>query len=110
MSADNWAECPRCIFNDRYEVAQLEHKLNEIYGNVPIQDYEALRNQIEELQYEQDNNRRTETFREDYEFYGAETGTLKISYSGCCTKCGLKLQFEEERDFYKEGGSGGPVR
>ena len=37
-----------------------------------------------------------ETFREDYEFYGAETGTLHISYSGHCSvpTCKAGLNFK----------------
>ena len=33
-------------------------------------------------------------FREDYEIYGAETGTVTVSYHGECQRCGLKLVFE----------------
>lgn len=55
MSADNWAECPRCVAN---------------------LDADAR------------------TFREDYEIYGAETGTVTVSYRGECQRCNLLLEFE----------------
>jgi hypothetical protein len=42
----------------------------------------------------------TPTFREDYEFYGGETGTLEISYHGQCTDCGLTLHVSEKREFW----------
>ena len=40
------------------------------------------------------------TFREDYEFYGAETGTVSYTYSGYCRECELLVTFEGERKFY----------
>jgi hypothetical protein len=39
-----------------------------------------------------------ETFREDYEIYGAETGTVKVYYGGSCENCGLTLNFEHEHE------------
>jgi hypothetical protein len=100
MSADSWAMCPRCTNNDEQEIPAMERKLHESYGKVSFEEYEQMQTTIDECRYERDNNPRRATFREDYEFYGAETGTLQISYSGQCTVCGLKLKFQEERDFY----------
>jgi len=37
-----------------------------------------------------------ESFREDYEIYGADEGTVTVSYSGSCTKCRLSLSFEDD--------------
>lgn len=39
-----------------------------------------------------------ETFREDYEIFGAETGTISVCYSGHCDKCGLTLAINEKRE------------
>jgi len=40
------------------------------------------------------------TFREDYEIYDADTGTVKVTYQGYCQSCGLSISFKHERTFY----------
>ena len=35
-----------------------------------------------------------QTFREDYEFWGAEEGHVTATYSARCHVCGLTLNFE----------------
>jgi len=37
------------------------------------------------------------TFREDYQIYGAETGTVTVEYLGECHSCGLTLEFKDQR-------------
>lgn len=110
MSADNWANCPRCIKLDQDEISEMRQNILDQYGKITVEAYEKLLVQYHEemknleskhLEYQQSDYSKYSTFREDYEFYGAETGTLEISYSGQCTKCGLKLQFKEEKEFYK---------
>jgi hypothetical protein len=39
-----------------------------------------------------------DTFREYYEIFGAETGTVGVSYSGRCDECGLRLDFEHAHE------------
>lgn len=97
MSADNWAVCPRC--RDRVE-AERDERLNEMakaYGKVGADEYEALRARAldpgEPLK---------EMFREDYEFYGVEDGTIVASYSGSCTVCHLETTFRHEHKFYEK--------
>lgn len=105
MSADNWANCPRCIKLDQDEISEMRQNILDQYGKITVEAYEYLLNEYhaatKNLEYKQSDYSKYSTFREDYEFYGAETGTLEISYSGQCTKCGLKLQFKEEKEFYK---------
>lgn len=104
MSADNWTNCPRCMDLNAKEITAMEERLRDSYGKIPVDEYETMREAVVEAQYNRDANNaysKYATFREDYEFYGAENGTLEISYSGQCTKCGLKLQFREEKEFYK---------
>lgn len=36
------------------------------------------------------------TFREDYEIYNAQNGTVRVAYSGHCTVCPCHLDFESE--------------
>ena len=38
-----------------------------------------------------------QTFREDYEIWGAEEGFIEVNYSGTCRACGLHLDFEMPR-------------
>jgi hypothetical protein len=61
---------------------------------VPVDEFDKARQSLadDRSQFE----RRTPTFREDYEIYGAETGTVTVSYSGECTECHLKLSFTED--------------
>lgn len=95
MSADNWTTCPRC--NDQALVrftAEFE-RVNALYGNVPIEEFEEARKALEYAAFAP-----KETFREDYEFYGAEHGEVVTSYSGCCIECGLTVDFEESKRFY----------
>jgi hypothetical protein len=40
------------------------------------------------------------TLREDYEFYGAESGTVNIDYSCSCRNCSLSFGFQEQRTFW----------
>jgi hypothetical protein len=88
VSADNWADCPRCELRaqKKYE-ADLE-ALNDMYGKVSLDLFrKAQRACVKE-------EHAVSTFREDYEIYGAEDGVVKISYSGECTECGLGLNFQ----------------
>lgn len=87
MSADNWADCPRCT-------ETIMAPVRAAYGKVSADEYVRL---LAEARKRMDGS----TFREDYEFYGAETGVLTISYRGVCTVCGLSLKVEEKREFWK---------
>lgn len=89
MSADNWAVCPRCEIGRQARIAEAEDEVAAAYGKVAIERWDEMRAAAEALkaapaQY---------TFREDYEFWGAEEGELNISYSGGCRECGLKHSF-----------------
>jgi hypothetical protein len=89
MSASNWAVCPRCA--KRLE-AMAEALLAEIatkYGQIPIDEFDALQRRLAECQ----NAKPEATLREDYEFYGAEDGTVVAEYGCTCTKCGLTADF-----------------
>ncbi len=82
MSADNWAECPRCGGKSRHA-----------YGKVSEADYRKLLEQPRE------------TLREDYEI-GIYDGKFHIGYRGeCCDLsghgfkgCGFKFTFEHEEE------------
>ena len=90
MSADNWAICPHCVKHAHDRKARREEAANEAYGKAPIEEYMALRDMAAEIV----NEEQFRTFREDYEFYGAETGEVMAVYSGRCEKCGASAAFK----------------
>lgn len=95
MSADNWAICPRCLEEAR-QVNEAEHgRVAQMYGVVPAEEWKAALEAIKAVSPED-----FRTFREDYEIYGAETGEIKVSYSGHCSKCDLGTDFEDSRRFW----------
>lgn len=97
MSASNWAKCPRCKFRAERHAEELKQKVDQTYGEVPQDEWEKTK--AEAIAAETAFEQSEPTMREDYEFYGTEDGTVKLYYRGCCTACGLSLDFEYERDF-----------
>lgn len=94
MSADNWTACPACLDKARRHSENLKQQVIDGYGKLPITEWDTLRAEAEkEVEIEQ-------TFREDYEFWGAHEGTLHISYEGRCTVCGTGTKFEEVVKFW----------
>lgn len=96
MSADNWAKCPLCV--NRAELA-YEKKANDVavaYGRIPEEEFSrlhvALRAELREMN-EWDSYR---TGREDWDIYGAETGTVTIEYGFSCDVCGLTADFKQQ--------------
>jgi hypothetical protein len=97
MSADNWAVCPQCLDRGLGESEALFQAAVEAYGKVSPEEYEQLRAKAQTPV----DPEAFDTFREDYEFYGAEDGTVTASYSGHCQKCGLGVDFKHEEKFYE---------
>lgn len=90
MSADNYTTCPRCERRKAAALNQKAEELAETYGKLPLEQWEKLRDEHEaakQLPVRQ-------TFREDYEFHGAETGEVTASYAASCSECGLSTSFE----------------
>jgi hypothetical protein len=93
VSADNWAVCPECLKQAYAEHEELQGQVVDSYGKIPIEEFDALRAKVAEgVDVES-----LKTFREDYEIYGAETGIIKVRYSGTCQacKCGVDFEFEK---------------
>lgn len=93
MSADNWAQCPRCTAIRRVEQSSTEDRLREAYGRVPVEEFDQMREDADAEKCSAVHP----SFREDYEFYGAEDGVLSIRYSGGCKVCGLKHTFSADQ-------------
>jgi Na+-transporting NADH:ubiquinone oxidoreductase subunit NqrF len=90
MSASNWAECHGCTVKAQRKAEESLAAAQASYGKVSAEEYERLRSQAQELFQVKPE----QTFREDWEIYGAETGTVTVSYSGGCSKCGASASFE----------------
>lgn len=93
MSADNWTHCPRCAAVAEEEFRKREAAIHESYGTVPVNEFDKARRKLAEDRANFDA--REMTFREDYEIFGADTGTVKVKYSGQCQECGLGLDFTD---------------
>lgn len=100
MSADNWAQCPKCLAEAAEEIEAMEKNVRDAYGNVDVDTFDDMRNDLATLCDAQNEYNFKRTFREDYEFYGADEGALHISYRGGCTVCDCSLTIDETRKFY----------
>lgn len=98
MSADNWAICPRCQRDHAKTIEAAQEKARAAYGTLPVEEYERLAVEAQVIAKSEVER----TFREDYEIYGAEDGTIIVSYSGHCQNCNLGLDFKDERPFFPE--------
>jgi hypothetical protein len=102
MSADNWTDCPQCRRRAKAEHLAAEQHLREVYGTVPIEEYEDLQSNLKVLAdrvVDLDGRNPEQSLREDYEIYGAEEGIVTVSYRGHCSLCGLGLDFKQEVPF-----------
>jgi len=95
MSADNWANCPRCVHNGRAEHDRKTAEVYAQYGSVPVDEFDRLRASLTPFTPDQ-----FQTFREDYEITGADEGEIDVSYSGQCTVCGLSHTIERRELFW----------
>ena len=84
MSASNWAKCPRCAAR----AAKAQEGMMAKLAEAGLNDGTFTLN----VRVEGD------TFREDYEIYGAEQGTIHVGYSGSCQTCGLHIDFSHEHE------------
>lgn len=100
MSASNWAQCPKCHDKVADQWESESERLKMIYGSVDMHEFLDAKEKLGE------KTKISEpvfgTFREDYEFYGAETGVLKIRYKGACSRCGLTHKFDTDEKFYRK--------
>jgi hypothetical protein len=95
MSADNWARCPRCAARRTVELERERAKVSELYGKVPVEQFDAARRAFDTA-IADEQRAIGHTFREDYEIFGADTGTVTVRYSGNCRMCSLTLNFIQD--------------
>lgn len=100
MSADNWTACPRCTERRQREVDAYEAKVREAYGTVDVDEFDEMRAKLAAMYAKLEEPE--QTFGEHYEFYGAGSGTLHVSYSGECQRCGLSVSIEQDHTIWPE--------
>lgn len=76
-----------------------------LYGKVPLEQFDRARLTLTNLASDS-----KDTFRENYEIYGAQTGVVTVSYSGKCQVCQLSLRFEETHPLPGFGAADGKSR
>lgn len=96
MSASNWTICPRCADEQRKLKDDAFEEAAKAYGVVDRDTYLAMLRNAENMP-----SVPKETFREDYEIYGARHGILQIEYGGRCTECDLEASFSTDVEFYE---------
>lgn len=98
MSADNWTTCPRCTAKHEAKVKEAAAALAEAYGKVTVEEFDTARAELRAIEQVGPD----ETFREDYEFYGAKDGTITADYGGECSVCGLTARLKHSVTFWPE--------
>lgn len=96
MIVDNWAICPQCLHEAEKASDERLRAVEEGYGVIPREEWEALRAKAEES-IDPESLR---TFREDWDIYGADEGVVNIHYSGGCGKCGTRAKFQYAETFW----------
>lgn len=92
MSADSWTTCPRCTRERDESIAREEQLVAQMYGKVTVAEFDRAREALEHKKAQAPE----ETWREDYEFFGADEGTVVAVYGGSCSACGLTHKFRYE--------------
>lgn len=92
MSADNWAECPKCADLRAAKLAKLDADIAAQYGKITVEAFDELRKQAAE---ERNKKINLHTFREDYEI-GVFEGEFSVSYTGGCSVCGTGHSFKHD--------------
>jgi hypothetical protein len=98
VSADNFAVCPRCLGRAQQAHEEQTEQTQEAYGKVPAPEYEEMRRHDLESAPNPENFL---TFREDYEFFGADMGLVVAHYKGECHVCGLSTELRAEKRFFE---------
>lgn len=91
MSADNWAQCPRCTKRAVAEKDSLMEKARKSYGKVPAEDWMEMVKKAEQPISLKDN------LREDYSFGILADGEFYVLYRCSCSVCGFEHEFKEEK-------------
>lgn len=105
MSANNWARCPRCVHRDQLEIEVMAAKVESDYGVVSVKVFDEERRLLAQRRDAHEAYDTFRTFREDYEFSGAEEGIVEVDYHGHCKVCGLTLKIGNSHPLDVNGSS-----
>lgn len=96
MSASNWQECPQCDANKASEEFSKTNELQEAYGKVSAEEYEAKRQELIEFLREIPE----ETLREDYNYQlDPSTATLGVFYKCHCAVCDFGFIYSKDVEY-----------
>lgn len=95
MSADNWAECPRCLKTESESLDRARLAAGESYGKVPPGVYLASLRAVEAKAGLLENME--STLREDYELGITREGQFCVIYKARCSRCGFAHTFKHEQ-------------
>lgn len=95
MGADNWTTCSNCAEVKASELQAATKALRDSYGKVPLNEFDAARERLHEKFFATPPD---STWREDYEIFGANEGTVQVNYKGGCTKCKHSCEFQHFQD------------
>ena len=96
MLANNWTVCPRCFDKAMMPWREEAEKVYKLYGIITWEEFIAALDQLPEKPSVQGSF----TFKEEYDFHGAENGVVTWKYSGSCTKCKISVSGSGELPFY----------
>lgn len=91
MSADNWTQCPQCS----KKKIDLNKRLDDLYGKIPIDEYKRLQEQSSLLDSCSNNS-----LREDYE-QGIIDDVYEVHYEAHCKQCNFKFKYDFVKDVLK---------
>lgn len=92
MGADRYSVCPRCRHEHEASIAEEETRVGKLYGQVPLEEFDAAREALAQRQTEGV----TSTLRENWEITEPETdGVMDFHYRADCGICGLSVKVEE---------------
>jgi hypothetical protein len=86
MSADSWADCPKCT----KATEKLIEQAKAVYGKVTEEEYNDLRDKILATKPNK------YTLREDYEI-GIWLGKFEVYYSASCSKCDFEYSYNNSK-------------
>jgi predicted Zn-ribbon and HTH transcriptional regulator len=90
MSANNWAQCPKCEKKFNESVKMAKANLKNSYGKVEAEAYILASQAVAAMKFDD-----RQTLREDWEL-GIIDGEFYVRYSAHCDKCGFNHEFKKD--------------
>lgn len=103
MSADNWADCPKCKAKALAKQQELYANADNSYGEVLVEEYLELKKKAETFFPHGDYS---EVLREDYGLHIGDDGIFHVVYTADCSKCDFVFVFKESRSAMEDNQDG----